>query len=252
MKKINSILLLFVIILFIILYFVSTFSNKKKFTYLHLVLFSNDPDYNCMYEITSNYYKKFTNVKTVYYTFSEDINDEYILVDDILYIKGTETYIPGITIKTIQSFEYFKNYPFDYLIRSNISTIVNFDVLNKDLHKKNVEYGGTVRKIDAVDEKNGIIDKTYFGVHYVLGTSIILSKNALYSLLSHKKYIHYDIIDDVSIGLLFKEHTSIKPQQIGVRSTDQSIKKNVTFYRNKTEDRNSDCVQMKKIIKKLQ
>lgn len=57
---------------------------------LHLVLYSKDLNdiYEDMYQTTRSYYHSFIHVKTVYYTFSSTIEDDYILIDDILYIKG--------------------------------------------------------------------------------------------------------------------------------------------------------------------
>jgi len=226
--------------------------SESLFSYLHLVLFSPDPEYMCMYNISNKYYKKFRNVKTVYYTFSESINNDYELINNILYIKGKESNGPGITEKTIKSFEYFKDLSFDYLIRSNISTIVNFDILNKDLNKKKIDYaGGLLFTLQWIDEKYGIVDKTYWDTVYVSGTSIILSKKAFDILLLYKQHIRYNIIDDVSIGIFFKEHTPIKPQELGFFSINESYKNNTTFYRNKTDNRNSDCTQMKKIIESI-
>jgi hypothetical protein len=265
MKKIKLIsisILVLIVVLILFLFkqnFVSTFSEidtaipeiNTKFVYLHLVLFSSDYNYDCMYNTTSEYYKKFINVKTVYYTFSENIKSEYSLINDILYIKGKETYIPGITVKTIKSFEYFKDYSFDYLIRSNISTIVNFNVLDRKLHEKSVDYGGTIADLQWLDEPNGVIDKRYFGTLYAYGTCIILSKKALLILLLYKEFIHYDIIDDLTIGILFKEHTSIVPEEIGNRSITQMFEDDTTFYRNRTSDRYKDCLQMKQIIEQI-
>ena len=73
---------------------------------INLVLYSNDNEYEKMYDLTKKYYSKFTNVKTIYYSFDENIIHEYELNDDILRIKGKETYIPGILEKTINAFKY--------------------------------------------------------------------------------------------------------------------------------------------------
>jgi hypothetical protein len=251
-KSMKLLLIFIFVIIFVVLFYqFSSFTDSKKFTFLQLVLYSDDPSYNCMYNVTSEYYKQFTNVKTVYYAFSEHINDEYEFINDILYIKGKETYVPGITEKTIKSIEYFKDYPFDYLVRSNISTIVNFDVLNKNLRKKRIEYGGSLNNLQWIDTASGIMDETYFGTVYVSGISIVLSKKAVNELLINKKYLNYNVIDDVCIGLLFKEHTHIVPKETGIVSTNGIFHKNTTFYRNRTENRESDCIQMKKIIDKI-
>lgn len=94
-------LIFLLIIIFIFFNIIKKFTNNIKI--LHLVLYSDDIYYNQMYDITSKYYSKFKNVKTVYYKFS----NQTLLNNDILTIEGTETYLPGILDKTIKAFNYF-------------------------------------------------------------------------------------------------------------------------------------------------
>ena len=61
--------------------------NAIKASVKNLVLTSNNDIYNRMYKITSPYYKQFPDVKTIFYKFSKDIEENYLLVDDVLYIK---------------------------------------------------------------------------------------------------------------------------------------------------------------------
>ena len=111
-----------------------------KLKYVNLVLYSEDREYDKMKEITEVYYDKFENVKTIYYKFDDKINDEYKMEGNLLKIKGKETYVPGILEKTIKSMEYVANDQYDYLVRSNISTIVNFKLLDEELIKTPIEY----------------------------------------------------------------------------------------------------------------
>ena len=166
-----------------------------------------------MYNITSKYYNKFNNnlCKTFYYKFSNDIKDDYVLENNILLIKGNETYLPGILDKTIKAFSYFKDYKYDYLVRSNISTIINLDLLINQLNKNNIDYGGgTVLYIDEyyLDPSSGINDNRYVNTFYASGTSIVLSKNLVNQILLKKEFIDYNVIDDVAIGFLIKNYFS--------------------------------------------
>ena len=87
--------------IFLSIYLIKTYENMtNNYDILHLVLYSDEDYYNKMYEITRKYYKKFNNVKTIYYKFSSSIEDNYKLEDDILLIKGNESYIPGVLDKT--------------------------------------------------------------------------------------------------------------------------------------------------------
>jgi len=240
--------------------------SKKKLTFLHLVLYSDDIEYyNCMYNITSKYYVNFPNVKTIYYTYSNKIKTDYLLQNNILYIKGNETYIPGILDKTIKAFEYFNNeyMNYDYIIRSNISTIINFNLLNLQLQLEHIDYGGGIlNNLNWLDLGSGIIDKTHFGTIYGSGTSIIFSKKAFSKLLEKKQFLRMNVIDDLSIGILFKEYiqefnplTFTNPnffKFVDEKNIIDILKnKKVIFYRNRNSKRENDCKQMNKIISNL-
>ena len=77
---------------------------------LNLVLYSDDIHYTQMYEITRKYYSTFPYVNTIYYKFSSEITDDYLLQGDILLIKGTETLVPGVLDKTIKAFKFCLDY----------------------------------------------------------------------------------------------------------------------------------------------
>jgi len=265
-------ILIILIIIFLKLYLFYTYyiKNKQNSEYyknnlsfnkikiIHLVLYSDDKYYNQMYNITSKYYKKFTNVKTIYYKFY----DKTELIDNILTIKGYESYIPGILDKTIKAFDYIKDYEFDYIVRSNISTIINFELLINNLNN-NIDYAGGVNLYinDSYrDIYNGIIDDRYKNTYYGSGTSIILSKKIFTHILTNKQYIDYNVIDDVSIGFLIKK---ILPDIILYNFSDKflsfndiNIKNNIVtneiiFYRNRNITRDIDIENMSYIIKIL-
>ena len=269
------IILLILIILIIIflelrLFYIYYIKNKEvpecyknnlsfnKIKVIHLVLYSDDKYYNQMYNITSKYYKKFTNVKTIYYKFSNKTE----LNDDILTIEGYESYIPGILDKTIKAFDYIKNYEFDYIVRSNISTIINFELLINNLNN-NIDYAGGIKLYindSYIDINNGIIDGLYKNTYYPSGTSIILSKKIFTHILTNKQYIDYNVIDDVSIGFLIKK---ILPDIIlydfydkFIFVDDINIKNNIDtneiiFYRNRNKTRDIDIQNMNYIINLL-
>jgi hypothetical protein len=216
-----------------------------------------------MYELTKKYYSKFSNVKTIYYIFNENIQDEYELKDDILHIKGKETYIPGILDKTVKAFQYInKHYKFDYVIRSNISTIIDFDLLTDYLHGTSIQYGGGLKNIFINEKKDPDLENLI----YASGTSIILSRTALKEFLNKKTYLRNDLIDDVSIGLLMRDHLPYIQQHYipenrfifipdlnGNRAKIiHTIKdKPYIFYRNRQSDRKIDVKQMEIIINYL-
>lgn len=246
--------------------------KKERFTTIsivNLVLYSKSDEYDEMYKITRKYYSRFSNVKTIYYRFNPDIHSEYELIDDVLNIKGKETYVPGILDKTVKAFEYAnKNFTFDYLVRSNISTIIEFDLLCEELQKTPIQYGaGTKMVLNWLDTPSGIVDKTYFGTVYGSGTSIILSKNTLANFLGNKTFLHYNLIDDVAIGVLFDEKIpDIKKTFTDIRfffsvpdvqgDPDKLLAlikdKPYIYYRNRQSSRKIDISQMKIIADYLQ
>ena len=211
---------------------------------LHLVLYSKSEYYNKMKEITSEYYKKYIDIDTYYYYWDENISDEYLLEDNELKIKGKEVYIPGILQKTIKAFEFFKekidNY--GYIIRSNISTIINFEKLIPILSQKNYDYGLFFNKKQKA--------------FYPSGTSMLYNKKIFNFVLENKHKLRYDIIDDYSLGLLlyynyvdFKklELCNLKDYFCENPSVNTNYE-NYIIFRNKSDNRENDLIIMKNII----
>ena len=249
-----------ILIISIVSFLYSINKSYESFTtninIINLVLYSKDTEYDKMYELTKKYYKRFSNVKTIYYHFNENLNNDYELKDDILNIKGKETYIPGILDKTIKAFEYIdKNYNYDYLIRTNISTIVNFDLLTQYLQDNTIKYGGGFKIMITKDHP--YLD--LINLIYSSGTSIIFSKGTLTHFLNKKQFIRTDAIDDVSIGLLMRDHLPdieqhyitdnrfiFIPDLNGDRTKliDLIKNKSYIFYRNRQPDRKTDIKQM--------
>jgi hypothetical protein len=261
---ISTINMIIMLILIIILLIIINHKKSSSVTIINLVLYSNNDEYNEMYKLTREYYKKFNNVKTIYYKFDETISKEYELNDDILNIKGKETFIPGILDKTIKAFQFVNDhYNFNYVVRSNISTLVDFNLLTKYLEHNQIDYGGGLKlSLYEISQSYGIKDSTYFGTEYASGTSIIISKKLLSNIINNKNKIKYNFIDDVALGLFVSENKNdiiIKyvPDKhfIMIKSyEDQSelindIKdKEYIFYRNRQTDRKMDLLQMKTII----
>ena len=269
MKVINILLLILLLILSLILLLILllykregyTNTNSPNIRILNLVLFSHSEEYDAMYKLTSPYYKKH-NIDTLYYTFS-NTND---IVDDILYIKGSESKIPGILDKTIKAFEYIQPNldDYDYVVRSNISTIINFDLLKEQLMNKPIDYGGGIMwDLQWLHPEGGVIDKTHWNKKFASGTSIILSSKLVKRILENKQHIQYDLIDDVAIGVLIHDYFSdIIPVDFSKyfialdnhNGHEPSIKSQISnpthiFYRNRASDtRNIDVIQMKTIL----
>ncbi len=245
--------------------------------YIHLVLYNKDPIFDKMKEITEKYYNSFDNVTTIYYCYNNDINTEYKLEGNILYIKGGVDNFDGsngynysvdtsILNKTIKAFEFIKKnkYIFDYVIRSNISTIVDFKLLDEELNINPVEYySGGDFYCNNISIKVTIHDiiKDFNHIYYFQGTAILLSKKG-FNFILNNKHVLEPTMDDMSIGILFTSYCDYfkknKLISIGkmvsindkiILNKSNIIKNKYTFYRNKDlNDRKLDLIRMKKII----
>mgnify|MGYP001442903660 CR=1 FL=1 len=195
---------------------------------LHLIIYSGSIEsndnitagaYEKMQITLSNYYKKFNkDVYTYFIVYNNDIkkkyNKEYFIKDDILYIDGQENRIPGIIDKTLLSMEYLNYINYDYCVRSNISTIIEFNRLIENLKNKPIEYYGSGLIVDLQWLGMGVEDKKHFGTKFASGTSIIFTKNAVNDIIKNKSIIDRNIIDDVSFGIFVKDYKNIEPIQI--------------------------------------
>lgn len=190
-----------------------------------LIIASDDADYYLkMQDIWKKYMNTNSNIKSYFIKFSNYIKEDVELDDfnNTIWIKGEETYIPGILDKTIKSYKYLidNNIEFDYVLRTNLSTVVILDNLYEFLNENHIEYGGSPGILRKQILTNKIYCKELLLIDdsnkfYPFGTSILLSKNSIITLLSQN--INYNIIDDVSIGLTLSKiykFTPIRRQNI--------------------------------------
>ena len=219
-----------------------------------------------MYNLTRTYYATFTHIKTLYYTFSETIEEEYVVIGDLLLIKGIETRIPGILDKTIKAIEYAeKHIPFSgFIVRSNVSTIVDFAKLFVDGFLPSFDYGGPAQVLSWISPTDGIVDSSLEGLTYISGTCILMSKHFLRHLLHHKSCVNYSLIDDVSLGVFFKEassHMTLHAIGSDINKGNAYFKRvsddmpeydtAVLFYRHRSHDRMTDVHHMATVLNML-
>jgi hypothetical protein len=227
---------------------------------LNLVLYSdNDKTYAQMYEVLSEYYKGLSDVTTYFYKYNNNISDNIEIIGDIINIKGIETYMPGILNKTIAVFMLFKNNgeyeKYDYIVRSNISSIVNFSLLSKHLELNPVEYYGSTRVGDE------ILDN--INISFASGTNIIMSKKGYMTLVNNINLLNRAYIDDLSIAVFFHK-LNIKITRVGENGFafvpminnnleyEKLVNDNYLVYRNRSENnRLHDVINMKNIIRYL-
>jgi len=221
-----------------------------------LFIYSDDIIYNSMLEIQQKYVHKFNNVDSYFIKMNNLQNDDIIINDDIISIKGNET-LYNILYKTVKSFELLFDNNYDFFVRSNISTIIDInqllDVLEK-LPKTNYYGGANIMNLQWYG--SGIVDKTYFGLNFTSGIGIILSTDIVKHFILNKDKIDYSIVDDVSISIYL--HKNI-PESINnflkYKHLTHNLYTNIldldkdSFYRNKTiGDRKLDTLLMNHIV----
>lgn len=210
---------------------------------LILFIYSKDEHYDKMLQVQRSYCHKHDNIRSFFVTYRKNQQNEVELDDDIVYVKGEETYL-GITRKTIYAMEYLLNkfQDIDFVVRSNMSTVINIPELKSfcsTLPKTDVYTSGMILDLQWFDPNSGIVDKSLWGTKYASGTSIILSKDLAGKLVKDKDRIRHDIVDDVAIGVFMKDvHKNDAPiaKFIAVTSGIEAntIDTDAVFYRTRS------------------
>jgi len=183
-----------IIIIILILYFIILIKNKyENFTIkepkiIILIISSNNIQYyKSMRDIWRKYMNNHPNITSFFIENDTSINKE-IIVDkknNTIFYKDEESYIPGILNKTIKVIDYcIKNFDFDYIYRTNLSSVINFDKLYSYLqNNNNIDYAG------------------HDYAKFISGSGIILSKKTCQILIEDISLINNKEPDDLAIGL---------------------------------------------------
>jgi hypothetical protein len=168
----------------------------------------------------------------------------------ILDIREPECYVPGVLNKTVKALEISRDlFDFDVLVRSNMSTVINYAQLEQTLSKHSYTYiyGGNMNVLNWIDDANGITEDKLNDIrftHYASGTSIVMSKNVCDFIIDNQQLLDRSLIDDVAIGVMLKnvfpfnfmsQYTEIISENI------HNIDINTLFYRHKTDNRMKDA-----------
>ena len=137
-----------------------------------------------------------------------------------IYVKGEETYIPGILNKTIEAIRAI-GLDYDFVWRTNLSSVLDFDGL--------IRYcNGVLRSHDVLYESNKkVLYAGYIGlapieaefdshIRFASGSGFLLSREAVQYLLDNAEsslsatsLLRRDLIDDVAIGALLEPQFGI-------------------------------------------
>ena len=177
-----------------------------------------------------------------------NIDDLHLDNEDVIITNSKENVIPGVLIKTINSFNYIhNNYEYKHILRTNLSS---FFILKELI---NVHKSLSHRNIYA-----GIIGN-YYNISFVSGAGFWLSSDNIAFLLDNKQKLCYNLFDDVAIGKLLKNKnkTSLKRYDLtnniyNPNILDKIIESKIYHIRIKNElDRTIDIKYMKKFTSKL-
>jgi len=228
---------------------------SKCCSFLNIIIYNENKNYErLMKKEIETYLKKFKNVIHYFVTY-RDQNDYIIIEDNCIYIKGKEGLIPQCLDKTIIAIDYCinqLNIQFDFLVRSNISTIINFNQFPIELPLTNCYTSAFILPIKSIKidipygiNKNNI--NKLRGLQYASGINIIMSKDVVKYLVDHKYELDRTLIDDISIGFLLSKH--FKPIQIKQekKMIINEFDKDAFVIRNKSNNRYDDVSRMMKL-----
>jgi hypothetical protein len=236
---------------------------------LLLTIFSHNYVFNEMLKIQRKYIHHNKNIDVYFVTFDEEMTEDIKINNDIIYVKGKESNIT-ILYKTIKSLDHIINTlgeKYDYIVRSNISTIINLNNLYSYLStspKTNLYTGGKLEIIHWELSPNEISEykqdqrNKFFGLKFIQGIGIILSYDIVKQILNDANSIEYDIVDDVKLGLIIRDkfpeiYNNISNTSLANVSYYHITKESI-FIRNKNNynnDRLNDINNMLNIVYKL-
>ena len=144
-------------------------------------------------DVWKRYMTLYENITCLFLEFHPE--KDRVIEDNTLYIKGSESYHPGLLEKTLAAFEYFADtLEYDYIIRTNLSSLWNFPALLNHLNTlpKEGVYSGFIG---------------YYGkIQYISGSGFILSPDTLKLLVKHKNdFALPNIMDDIDIGFILEK-----------------------------------------------
>jgi len=231
--------------------------NDSSLKLLNIIIYNeNETHERLMKKELEIYLQKFNNFVTFYFVTYRQQQEDIILENNCIYIKGTEGFIPQVLNKTIIATDYCVNTlktQFDFLIRSNISSVINFDKFPlQELTFEKCYSGPQQLNLNWLDIPFGINEQNINEIRntkYVSGTSIIMSNDVVNYLLEHQSELDNTIIDDVSIGVLLSKVYHPKEIKQNKKFLVNTIDENAFVIRNKSDDRYDDVKRMQKINK---
>jgi len=175
-------------------------NKNDSYDIIFLIIASRSNIYDKLIEIYWKPFIKYLKEKNykikIFFMFGNDVilNDLELSNEDIIVTNTPENLIPGILIKTVNSFKHIEeNYEYKYILRTNLSSffiVDNLIKLTKNLPNEDV-YAGVI----------GNYNNILFGS----GAGFWLSRDNILFILNNKENINLRLPDDVAIGDLMRD-----------------------------------------------
>jgi hypothetical protein len=141
---------------------------------------------------------------------------ELDVANKTLYVRGDECLIPGILHKTVEALSFFLRErsslmipPYDYVWRTNLSSVLDFAGLERFLSSSKALDVGT----KSLDVGTKSLYAGYIGLgslnngsstFFASGAGFLMSRDVAMYLVENKEFLRWDLIDDVAIGALLE------------------------------------------------
>ena len=214
---------------------------------LNLVLCSPDPVCDEMREILSTY----LTVKKIphfFYWYDPALQETHVFDSSTLRLSDKGSLL-------VQALRLTQHLQYDFVVCSNVSTVIDFDEQARHLDVGCLDYGGALYYEQISDSsEHGMI--SVYGKHsFVLGTHIVLSRKAVQIVLQHREIIEgYALVDDAALGVFFHSRDDVVKRTIGTISysfSNEEFVSNKIMYSNKYGDPAQHVINMRMITSKL-
>jgi hypothetical protein len=207
-----------------------------------------------MRDVLREHNARYPYVRSVFYMYDPTCVEPWSLEGDMLRIRGNETFIPGILTKTLEAMRITHSWEYDLLIRTNISTIVDFGGLIGYCTSPSFEYGGPQGIIKWTDPPGGIFDGRFYGMPFIRGWCMIFSRATISLMMQDSHFIDTSVIDDVAIADFLVRKRGIKPVDLYYKTVIETTEYDQTklIFRNCTYgNRELDAERMQLISSKI-
>jgi hypothetical protein len=228
-----------------------------------LILSSSGEIYSNFKYLQKLYLSKFDDsINYFFIEFNNEQIEDVIEKDHTLTFKGDESITPGMIIKTSLAIKYLKKYDYQYIFRTNLSTVINiYNLLN------------------LIEKYNSLEDfcSGFYVFNFITGTGIIMNKNVANIIADNYTTFNYNYIcEDVLISSMFSFYKikyifpnnytwgmiidtvieNDKQQYMTYYETKNIYKKfnfdnNILHFRIKNDDRNIDILFFKDILEQI-